>query len=318
MQKDYLFQSDILERHRDALGWLTYPGFMIGFTLLYFWGLERGFAIETWVVAVTVINFFVMLLAEQVLPRNPAMNYLRDSQSLNDIGHGIMQAASRPLVQSATILLFALLSEARLAEFDRLWPSQWHFAAQFGVALLIASLMDYVVHRSFHTFDRMWYFHAIHHDTPQMHIMKSARVHFGEEVINSAIKPLPLVLLGAPTEIIVFVGMWTVFDGNLVHSNIHQRFPGWFHYVLGTVQLHNLHHAADRKYQDSNYSGSVPLWDILFGTFNHPDRSELGDLGLVQSTVPPGFFRQVLYPFAAQLSPPRRPTGPGPGSGGVI
>lgn len=302
MRKQYLFESAFLENNRELFGWLTYPCFMIGFTALYFWGLQKGYAIETWVITVTVINFFTTLLVEQLLPRNRKMNFLHDDQSLNDIGHGIMQAASRPVVQASTILLFAFLNQLRLQEFDQLWPGQWNFGAQILLALLIASLMDYLVHRSFHTFDRMWFFHAIHHDTPQMHILKSARVHFGEEVINSAIKPLPLILLGAPTEVIVFLGMWTVFDGNIVHANIHQRFPAWFHYVLGTVQLHNLHHAKERKYQDSNYSGSVPLWDILFGTYSHPDRSDLGDLGLEDSPVPEGFIKQVFFPFKSQFS----------------
>jgi sterol desaturase/sphingolipid hydroxylase (fatty acid hydroxylase superfamily) len=258
------------------------------------------------VITVTVINFFTTLLFEQILPRNRQMNYLHDGQSLNDIGHGMMQATSRAVLQSSMILVFAFLNELRLETFGQIWPGQWHFASQFLLALLIASFMDYVVHRSFHTFDRMWHFHAIHHDTPQMHIMKSARVHFGEEVINSAIKPLPLILLGAPTEIIVFVGMWTVFDGNIVHSNIHQRFPAWFHYVLGTVHLHNLHHAKNRRYQDSNYSGSMPLWDMLFGTYHHPDRSDMGELGLMDSNVPTRFFQQVLFPFKAQLSAKRK------------
>jgi ornithine lipid hydroxylase len=302
MQKEYLFQSELLERSREALGWVTYPIFMIGSIALYFWGLHAGFAMNTWVIAVTVINFFLTLLIEQILPRDRHMNYLRDGQSWNDIGHGMMQAASRAFIQSSLIIVFAFLNELRLETFGQVWPTQWHFASQFVLALMIASFMDYVVHRSFHTFDWMWHFHAIHHDTPQMHIMKSARVHFGEEIINSLTKPLPLVLLGAPTEIVVFLGMWTVFDGNIAHANIHQRFPGWFHYVLGTVQLHNLHHAKDRKYQDSNYSGSVPLWDIVFKTFNHPDRSELGELGMQQSTVPKSFFKQVFYPFKAQLA----------------
>jgi sterol desaturase/sphingolipid hydroxylase (fatty acid hydroxylase superfamily) len=300
--KEYVFQSALLERYRETLAWFTYPFFMVGFVALYFWGLAQGFAVDTWVITVTVINFFTTLLFEQLIPRNKAMNYLHDSQSWNDIGHGIMQAASRPLIQSVAIVLFAYINQMRLQAFDQVWPSDWSFVAQFVLALMIASLMDYLVHRSFHTFERMWWFHAVHHDTPQMHIMKSARVHFGEEVINSALKPLPLILAGAPTDIIVFLGMWTVFDGNIAHANIHQRFPGWFHYVLGTVQLHNLHHARDRKYQDSNYSGSVPLWDVLFRTFNHPDKSDLGEMGLDNNPVPPNFLRQVLYPFRMQIA----------------
>ena len=131
MQKDYLFQSGFLERNHELLGWFTYPLFMIGFTVLYFWGLQQGFALDTWVVTVTVINFFTTLLFEQLLPRNRAMNYLHDGQSLNDIGHGMMQAASRAAIQSSLILVFAFLNELRLETFGQLWPTQWNFVAQF-------------------------------------------------------------------------------------------------------------------------------------------------------------------------------------------
>ena len=81
-------------------------------------------------------------------------------------------------------------------------------------------------------------------------------------------------------------GLWIVFDGNLVHSNIAQRFPSWAHYFLPTVQLHNLHHAQDRRHQDTNYSGSSAIWDVLFGTFSHPDRDPLGPLEIEGSPVP--------------------------------
>ena len=81
MEKEYLFQSKFTEQHRELLGWFTYPVFMIGFTFLYFWGLEKGFAIETWVIAVTVINFFVTLLLFKflihIMIRLRALNWLR-------------------------------------------------------------------------------------------------------------------------------------------------------------------------------------------------------------------------------------------------
>jgi sterol desaturase/sphingolipid hydroxylase (fatty acid hydroxylase superfamily) len=168
-------------------------------------------------------------------------------------------------------------------------------------ALSIWTITDYWVHRSLHTFPRLWWFHAIHHDTPQMHIMKSGRIHFGEEVFNAVLKPIPLLLLGAPPEVFALVGLWIVFDGNLVHSNIDQRFPSWAHWFLPTVQLHNLHHAQDRRFQDSNYSGSTPIWDVLFGTFSHPDRCAADPLGLASNPVPRGFAAQVLFPFRAQI-----------------
>jgi lathosterol oxidase len=104
--------------------------------------------------------------------------------------------------------------------------------------------------------------------------------------------------------VIVLISLWIVFDGNLVHSNVDQRFPAWAHYFVPTVQLHNLHHAQDRRHQDSNYSGSTAIWDVLFGTFSHPGRNPLGPLGVAGSPVPQGFLQQVWFPFAAQRRAP--------------
>jgi sterol desaturase/sphingolipid hydroxylase (fatty acid hydroxylase superfamily) len=294
---------------RDRLAWLSFPVLMGGFVALTAWGLGRGFDPARFGMALTLANFFVILGIEQLLPRNPAMNAFRDRQSWNDMGHGVLLAGlARPLGGALSIFAMAELARIRgAADLAALWPAGWIFPLQLGLALLLHTFADYWVHRSLHSFDRLWWFHAVHHDTPQMHILKSGRIHLGEELINAVVKPLPLLLLGAPPEILVWVGLWIVFDGNLVHSNIDQRFPSWAHYFLPTVQLHNLHHAQDRRHQDSNYSGSSAIWDVLFGTFSHPDRCPLGALGIQDSPVPAGFGGQLLFPLRAQLEPPASP-----------
>jgi sterol desaturase/sphingolipid hydroxylase (fatty acid hydroxylase superfamily) len=289
---------------RDALAWLAFPVLMGGFVALAAWGLARGYPPGTWGAALTVANFFTILAVERWLPRNPTMSVFRDRQALCDIGHGILLSAARPLGAALSIALLAGLSELRaVVPIESPWPASWPFALQFALAFAVWTFADYWIHRSLHSFDRLWWFHAIHHDTPQMHILKSGRIHLGEELLNAATKPLPLLLLGAPPEILVFVGLWIVFDGNLVHSNIDQRFPSFAHYFLPTVQLHNLHHARDRRSQDSNYCGSSAVWDVLFGTFSHPDRVPLGELGLEASPVPPGFLAQLAFPFRQQWRP---------------
>jgi sterol desaturase/sphingolipid hydroxylase (fatty acid hydroxylase superfamily) len=291
---------------RDACAWLSFPVLMGGFVAVAAWGLGRGFDPATFGAGLTIANFFVILAVEHALPRRPGTSVFRDRQSVNDAGHGILLAAlARPLGGALSVALLASLPALRDAlGLASAWPATWPFAAQMVPALLIWTFSDYWVHRSLHSFPRLWWFHAIHHDTPEMHIMKSGRIHFGEEVFNAVLKPIPLLLLGAPPEIFAMVGMWIVFDGNLVHSNIEQRFPSWAHWFVPTVQLHNLHHAQDRRFQDSNYSGSTPIWDVLFGTFSHPDRCQADPLGLEQSYVPRGFLAQVLFPFRAQIRAP--------------
>jgi hypothetical protein len=49
-----------------------------------------------------------------------------------------------------------------------------------------------------------------------MHIMKSGRLHIGEEIFNAVLKPLPLLLLGAPPEIMV----WLVLGDRNVTSRL--------------------------------------------------------------------------------------------------
>ena len=291
---------------RGLFAWLSVPVLMGGFVALGVWGLARGFDPAGFGAVITVVNFFVILAVEQVLPRNPQMNVLRDRQSWNDMGHGVLLAAlARPLGGALSVAGLAWLAQLRGATgLASAWPGAWPFAAQFTLALAAWTFADYWIHRSLHTFDRLWWFHAVHHDTPEMHILKSGRIHFGEEVFNAVLKPVPLLLLGAPPEVMALLGLWTVFDGNLTHSNIDQRFPSWAHYFVPTVQLHNLHHARDRRHQDSNYSGSSAIWDVIFGTFSHPDRCALGPLGIAESPVPEGFAAQILFPFRAQWTVP--------------
>ena len=64
---------------------------------------------------------------------------------------------------------------------------------------------------------------------------------------------------------------------------------------------------AHRDGRDEEYVVCALLHDVgdTLGSFNHPDRSVLGELGIQQSPVPPGFVAQLLFPFRAQLRPPR-------------
>jgi sterol desaturase/sphingolipid hydroxylase (fatty acid hydroxylase superfamily) len=290
--------------HARPIAWLTWPAFMTLFMGSSWWCFRAGFDPEVWIPALTTLNFLVILGLEQVLPRRPEMNTLRDWQSINDALHGALTGLLRPVGTSIGLLLLAALAELRLrSEVAPLWPGGSWLVAQLLLAHAIVSLASYWVHRAFHEIDRLWWFHAIHHDTQQVHVLKSGRFHFLDELVSALLTPLPLLALGAPTEVIVLRSMWSVFSGSMGHANVEQRFPSWFHYLVSTVDVHNLHHCRERRYQDSNYTG-MPLWDVLFGTFHHPDLHRPVAFGIADGYVPRNFFRQLWFPFEAQW---RRP-----------
>jgi len=294
-------------RLRSGAAWLTYPVLMVGFLALTGWGLHAGVAPATLAIGLTVIHFFALVGLERVLPREPRHDIFRDPQLINDYAQGdSRQILGRPVADALKVLIVVgSAAELQALGYAGVWPTESGLAPQLLLGILAWSFGDYWVHRALHTFSPLWWFHAIHHDTAEMHVLKSGRLHFGEEILTVVLRPLPALALGAPPEIVLWMELWTVFDGNLAHSNVDQRFPSWAHYILGTVHLHWIHHADDRRLQDSNYSGSTPIWDILFGTFHHPDRTPIDGYGLEEPYVPPGFWGQLVFPFKAQARPPR-------------
>jgi len=301
---DSAFRSGEATESGSAFAYCTYPAFMATFMALSWGCLRAGFDAAAWIPALTVLSFLVILALEQAFPLRRRMNTLRDWQSINDAAHGVLTGLLRPLGTSLGLVLLAALSQLRVgAELATWWPAGWPLLAQLVLAHLLVSFAGYWVHRSLHTFDRLWWFHAVHHDTEQVHVLKAGRFHFVDEIYNAVLTPLPLLVVGAPTEVVLLRSMWSVYSGSLAHANVPQRFPGWFHYLVSNVRLHNLHHSRQRRYQDSNYAG-VPVWDVLFGTFNHPDRSRSERFGLAGDYMPRNFFAQLWFPFRAQASVP--------------
>jgi sterol desaturase/sphingolipid hydroxylase (fatty acid hydroxylase superfamily) len=99
--------------------------------------------------------------------------------------------------------------------------------------------------------------------------------------------------------------------GMIGHSNVRLLVPSAVHRFLMTPHVHRLHHANERAIADTNFANILPLWDMLFGTFSHPDEHVVRDVGVVGDETPDGFARQVLAPFGwgrpAVATPPGDP-----------
>jgi ornithine lipid hydroxylase len=174
-------------------------------------------------------------------------------------------------------------------------------AAHFpqGVANALASRRadfgNYLAHRWSHTVPLLWRFHAVHHSAGRLSVINAGRTHpidaFKYTVIGS---PIP-ILLGAPGEIAMWYGGLLVFGGLLTHCNIDMP-CGLFNYVLNTPEQHRWHHSRNQPETDTNYGEATMLWDLMLGTFLHPDRRPPRDVG-VDVPVSTRLIQQLVQPL---------------------
>jgi sterol desaturase/sphingolipid hydroxylase (fatty acid hydroxylase superfamily) len=242
------------------------------------------------------VNVVLILLFEELIPKNKHNDLFRDRQSWNDIGHMLLfKLVCRPLVWIVALSIVSFAA-SHWHNSKSIWPHYLPVPIQFVVLLLVFDLIGYAYHRALHRFDFLYAFHALHHDTRKMHVLKANRLHVGEEVINFLLLVPVMIVVGCPPAMMIWLGMWEVFDGNLAHSNVDQQLPRWFHYIVRTADVHRIHHSDDPKLQNSNFA-ELPIWDLVFRTYRHPFENKLTTTGIEGDPVPKGFVAQLLFPL---------------------
>jgi sterol desaturase/sphingolipid hydroxylase (fatty acid hydroxylase superfamily) len=181
-----------------------------------------------------------------------------------------------------------------------LWPRSWPFGFQVLAALLIADVGAYFRHRLFHKSSTLWRFHQIHHSPTGLFWIRSAHTHPLEQLCIMIVMMLPIALLGAGAEIIALVAFAYGLSGLLQHANIDAR-SSILNFVFATPEVHRIHHRADERGNQSNFSAFFVLMDILFGTYCRPTPSEDPErVGLGGVTGFPGdFLSHLVIPFKA-------------------
>lgn len=283
---------------RAVLPWLSFWIVMgLSFWLTIWLADESRLPNYVWYVMAQV-NVLLIVFFEQLIPKSSENSLFRDGQVWNDIGHMLLVKLVWGLSVWITALSIVTFSANHWHNREGIWPSSLPVPVQFLLLLLTFDLVGYACHRILHRFNFLRAFHALHHDTRKMHVLKSNRFHFGESVMGVLFIVPVMVVVGCPPAMVIWLGMWVVFEGNLAHSNIDQRFPHWFHYIVRTADVHHVHHSDDGKLQNSNFGG-LPLWDIIFRTYRHPFDTPVTTTGINGDPIPKGFFAQLLFPFIA-------------------
>ncbi len=89
---------------------------------------------------------------------------------------------------------------------------------------------------------------------------------------------------------------FVAFHATFSHTDFRPR-TRWIEPYFVTCRYHHWHHAADPDAIDVNFAIHFPIIDKLFGTYYLPKDAWPEKYGLIDSSMPPGFFRQFVFPF---------------------
>jgi len=259
-------------------------------------GLRLGHDPAAVLFAVNVGTLGAVLVAEQLAPHRREWSPLTDGQSVNDLGHGLLQSQLGERIGGLVVLAVATTMLTAPTPHS-IWPVEWPMALQVLLGVVVADGLDYWKHRALHTVWG-WRLHALHHGITRLHALRAARSHFGEVALRFLVVYAPLVAVGAPHAVLFWHAALIGTLGVIGHSNVRLRLPSPVHRLLMTPHVHRLHHSNEWTLADSNFANILPLWDVLFGTFSHPDAHVLRGVGVIGDEMPASFVRQLVAPFA--------------------
>ncbi|SVB28475.1 uncharacterized protein METZ01_LOCUS181329 [marine metagenome] len=170
------------------------------------------------------------------------------------------------------------------------------FIAQLFLAMLVADLFQYFIHRLFHVNSFMWRFHSIHHSIRYVDWIAGSRLHLVDILITRSFSYIPLYVLGFSNDVFYFYVVIVALQAVTAHTNARIPF-GLLKYVFVTPQYHHWHHSKAKETHNKNFAIHFPFIDKMFGTYHLPLDDWPKEMGLEDESFPKGYLRQQIYPF---------------------
>ena len=168
-------------------------------------------------------------------------------------------------------------------------------------------LFKYWLHRLEHMVPALWAIHSFHHSAERITVITGARHHWFEAIaILPFVIPFELAIRVPPTTLVMALLILKLPD-TLQHLNYK---IAWHRVgiLVNTPQWHRIHHSVEPRHRDKNFSASLPIMDVIFGTAYYPGPDEYPETGLVPRDSP-RVIEGVIWPFRGLLT---RALGTGP------
>lgn len=135
------------------------------------------------------------------------------------------------------------------------------------VAFVIDDLRYYWYHRIAHTCRWVWAEHINHHSSQHYNLSTALRQSWTGLFTGMFVLQIPIVLLGFHPALIAFVYGFNLVWQFWIHTEAVDKMWKPIEFIMNTPSHHRVHHATNPRYLDSNYAGTLIVWDRMFGTF---------------------------------------------------
>jgi ornithine lipid hydroxylase len=287
------------KRIRQAITYGLFPIFFILAMLFTYFGIQldihSGYLLATVALSTAAITLFF----ERIHPKHKNWT-IPNNDVGTDFKHALVSMIFLPQVLEAlltSVLLVVALNLSQYVGFD-LWINNWPIFLQIPLAMIITGFGGYWSHRLMHEIPLLWRFHAVHHSPGRLYWLNASRFHPFDTTFSYLMSTTPLILLGVPDEILVFVTVWITVHGLFQHCNIDIKL-GFLNYIFSMTELHRWHHSLKMEEANSNYGNNIIFWDIVFGTMYYPKNEEASEnIGLHDiEHFPEKYLDQILIPF---------------------
>ncbi|MCX7295630.1 MAG: sterol desaturase family protein [Hyphomicrobiales bacterium] len=255
------------------------------------------------IVPITIALGLVFAVLTHWSACNPGQVWWRKREIATDILYWFLIPMGARFVRIGLMVMGAAYiygihgSDALIAFYDDGFGplAQLPLWAQALVFLVVSDFLSYWFHRLYHG-ATMWKYHAIHHSSSEVDWISAARFHPVNILLGTVLIDVGLLLAGISPNVMLWVGPFTTASSAFVHANLNWTL-GPFKYVMAGPVFHRWHHTAADRGGSSNFAGTFPIWDLMFGTWYMPENEMPDAYGVDDKEFPQNFGGQMLYPF---------------------
>jgi len=206
---------------------------------------------------IVISIFFILMTAEIIIPgrKLPTVKFWKVKGILAFIFYFFI-SSYLPLIWNSYLATYEIFDLVFLGDY---WGGL--------IALLLFELGVYIWHRSMHKNNLLWrVFHQMHHSAERVDTYGTFFFSPMDMIGFTFLTSLAMVWIGGFTpQATIYAIYGATFLAVIQHTNI--KTPQWMGYFFQRPESHSIHHA--KGIHAFNYS-DLPLFDIIFGTFNNP------------------------------------------------